>query len=456
MKPQKNIILLITVASLGYFVDIYDLILFNIIKKDSLSSLNIDVDIYETVLFRWQMAGMLIGGLIWGILGDIKGRVRVLFGSILLYSLANIANAFVTTVEAYKIWRLLAGIGLAGELGAAITLVGELMPQKKRGLGTMIIVTFGALGAVFAFFVAKNGSSISAWISKILGITLQNWQTSYIVGGVLGLLLLLMRAGTFESSLFEKAKTLNKNKNDDLRRGNFFMLFNKTHFKKYLACIFIGLPVWFVVGVLVALSHKFFPEILGMNVGHLSSQDVKNMSISTPEMVMWSYVGLSTGDLISGLLSQLLSSRKKVIFINLAGIAIMTCLFLFGPIGTPNYYRFIAFLLGVVTGYWAIFVTNASEQFGTNIRSTVAATVPNFVRGGVLLITMGFEYFSSQFKLQADFANREYTMAALIIGMICLVLATWGTWFIDEAFHKDLDYYETETALFKKENHTKE
>ncbi len=336
MKQKKNIALLITVASLGYFVDIYDLILFNIIKKDSLSSLNIDVNTYETVLFRWQMAGMLIGGLIWGILGDIKGRVSVLFGSILLYSVANVANAFVTTVEAYKFWRLLAGIGLAGELGAAITLVSELMPKEKRGLGTMIIVTFGALGAVFAFFVAKNGDGITHFISNALNTQLENWQTAYIVGGVLGLLLLLMRAGTFESELFESATT------KSVKRGNFFMLFKKPHLKKYLACIVIGLPVWFVVGILIALSHKFFPEILATDNPSLDSDKIKSLAVATPEMVMWSYVGLSTGDLLSGLLSQLFKSRKRVIYLNLMGIAVMTLVYLYGPVGSQNYYRTIA------------------------------------------------------------------------------------------------------------------
>jgi MFS family permease len=436
MKQKKNIALLITVASLGYFVDIYDLILFNIIKKDSLSSLNIDVNTYETVLFRWQMAGMLIGGLIWGILGDVKGRVSVLFGSILLYSLANVANAFVTTVESYKFWRLLAGIGLAGELGAAITLVSELMPKEKRGIGTMIIVTFGALGAVFAFFVAKNGDGITALMSQTFGTPLQNWQTAYIVGGVLGLLLLLMRAGTFESSLFENATTQN------VKRGNFFMLFRKTHLKKYLACIVIGLPVWFVVGILIALSHKFFPEILSSTGAIVDPDSLKAFAVATPEMVMWSYVGLSTGDLLSGLLSQVFKSRKKVIYLNLMGIAIMTMVFLYGPTGSQNYYRFIAFLLGAVTGYWAIFVTNASEQFGTNIRSTVAATVPNFVRGGVMLITMGFEYFSHRFTEAQTFDGRSFSVAALIVGSVCLLLAFWGTYNVEEAFHKDLDYFE--------------
>jgi MFS family permease len=446
MKQKKNIALLITVASLGYFVDIYDLILFNIIKKDSLSSLNIDVNTYETVLFRWQMAGMLIGGLIWGILGDIKGRVSVLFGSILLYSVANVANAFVTTVEAYKFWRLLAGIGLAGELGAAITLVSELMPKEKRGLGTMIIVTFGALGAVFAFFVAKNGDGITHFISNALNTQLENWQTAYIVGGVLGLLLLLMRAGTFESELFESATT------KSVKRGNFFMLFKKPHLKKYLACIVIGLPVWFVVGILIALSHKFFPEILSTENPSLDADKIKSLAVATPEMVMWSYVGLSTGDLLSGLLSQLFKSRKRVIYLNLMGIAVMTLVYLYGPVGSQNYYRTIAFLLGAVTGYWAIFVTNASEQFGTNIRSTVAATVPNFVRGGVLLITMGFEYFSHHFQSANQFDGRTFSVAALIVGSVCLLLAFWGTYTVEEAFHKDLDYFEHDHPQEAKNN----
>jgi MFS family permease len=211
----------------------------------------------------------------------------------------------VQNVEQYAFLRFISGFGLAGELGAAITLVSELMPKNKRGLGTMIIVTFGALGAVFAFFIAKNGSFITEIISDIIGSKLQNWQTSYIVGGVLGLLLLLMRAGTFESTLFENATTT------QVKRGNFFMLFRKAHFKKYMACIVIGLPVWFVVGVLIALSHKFFPEILGLSSSAADGEILKSLSVPTPEMVMWSYVGLSTGDLLSGLLSQLFHSRDR-------------------------------------------------------------------------------------------------------------------------------------------------
>jgi len=421
LKTKKNIILLIIIASLGYFVDIYDLILFNIIKKESLESLHIDYNTYETVLFRWQMAGMLIGGILWGVWGDKKGRVSVLFGSILIYSVANIANAFVESLWAYKMWRLIAGLGLAGELGAAITLVAELMPQKKRGLGTMIIVTFGALGAVAAFLVSKNGQFIGDFISEIIHKPVANWQVAYIVGGTLGLLLLALRASTFESGLFEQAKEHN------VERGNFFSLFKqKETFVKYLACIVIGLPVWFVVGVLIALAHRFLPEITG-------NTDILKV-LPTKEMVLWSYVGLSIGDLTSGTLSQIFKSRKKVMFSNIIGIIIMTMIYLYGPVGSANYYRFIAVMLGAVTGYWALFVTNASEQFGTNIRSTVAATVPNFVRGGVLLITSGFEILESQ--------THSASISALIIGLICVSLAIWGTLHIEESFHKDLNYYE--------------
>lgn len=420
-KNKKNIILLIIVASLGYFVDIYDLILFNIIKKESLESLHIDYNTYETVLFRWQMAGMLIGGILWGIWGDKKGRVSVLFGSILIYSIANIANAFVVSLWAYKLWRLIAGLGLAGELGAAITLVAELMPQKKRGLGTMVIVTFGALGAVAAFLVSKNGQVIGDFISKIINKPIANWQVAYIVGGTLGLLLLALRASTFESGLFEKAKEQN------IQRGNFLSLFKqKDTFIKYIACIVIGLPVWFVVGVLIALAHRFLPEITG------NTEILK--VLPTKEMVLWSYVGLSLGDLTSGTMSQIFKSRKKVMLSNIIGIIIMTLVYLYGPVGSANYYRFIAVMLGAVTGYWALFVTNASEQFGTNIRSTVAATVPNFVRGGVLLITSGFEI------LEANLHSAS--ISALIVGIICVSLAIWGTLHIEESFHKDLNYYE--------------
>lgn len=419
MTKRKNIVMLIVVASLGYFVDIYDLILFNIIKADSMKDLGIPIE-YETTLFNWQMTGMLLGGLLWGIWGDRKGRVSVLFGSILLYSTANIANAFVTNLAQYAAWRFIAGIGLAGELGAAITLVAESMPKNKRGIGTMIIVTFGALGAVFAFWVA-NMPQITIALENFAGMRMANWQTAYIMGGVLGLVLLALRAGTFESTMYHELKQT------DVIKGNFFMLLRDwPTFKKYLACVVIGLPVWFVVGVLIALSHRFLPEI-----------GLKEGSIKTQEMVMWSYIGLSSGDLLSGILSQLFQSRKRVIFFNLAGISVLTLVYLYNRQVTPDWLRLISYFLGLTTGYWALFVTNASEQFGTNIRSTVTATVPNFVRGGVVPITLSFNAIAAM-----EVSDTPHTTAALIVGGVCLILAAWGTYTVKESFHKDLNYFE--------------
>jgi len=422
LPKKSNVALLIVVASLGYFVDIYDLILYNVIKAESLLSLGIAQE-NENILFRWQMTGMLIGGLLWGIYGDKKGRVSVLFGSILLYSIANIANAFATDLTSYSMWRFLAGLGLAGELGAAITLVSETMPQKNRGIGTMIIVTFGALGGVFAYLVSKKGHFIAPILESVFRTKLENWQTSFILGGVLGLILLILRAGTFESSMFRNLKT------ENVKKGDLGILFRKWPiFKKYLACILIGLPVWYVVAILSSLAHRFLPEI-GV---------LENQKVETGELVMFTYIGLSAGDLFSGLLSQFLKSRKKVILIYLIAIAIFTCIYLFNRNVTPNMLRITAVMLGAATGYWALFVTNASEQFGTNIRSTVTATVPNFVRGAVVPITLGFEEL---YKLKLG--NHPYTTAAVITGVVCIGLALWGTLTIKDGFSKNLDYYES-------------
>ena len=293
---SKKVWWIIIIASLGYFVDIYDLILFQIVKKDSLKALGVTGETalfqWETYLFNFQMTGMLIGGLLWGILGDKKGRIKVLFGSIVVYSLANICNAFVTNVETYAFFRLLAGIGLAGELGAGITLVVETMHKDKRGYGTMIIVTFGALGAVVASLVGKEGEHIA----QALNLSLHGWQVTYIVGGVMGLLLLALRAGAYESGMY---KDMESGKN---KRGSFALLFTKQNFPKYFRCILIGLPIWFVVGILIAFSDKFAAYV-GITGG----------VVTIGKSVMFSYIGLSVGDLFSGLFSQFFKTRVKVV-----------------------------------------------------------------------------------------------------------------------------------------------
>ncbi len=416
---NKKLNFLILVAALGYFVDIYDLIVFNVVKQESLLDFisPAEMDKTDTFLFNCQMTGMLLGGLIWGILGDKKGRVSVLFGSIILYSLANIANAFVTDIPSYALARFLAGIGLAGELGAGITLVSENMEKSKRGIGTMIIVTVGALGAIAAAIIGKNGHYLVDFIYQFTNISLKNWQITYLVGGVLGLMLLMLRAGTYESGMYKQLEV-----NKDVKKGNLLsLLSNKKNLAKYLACIAIGLPIWFSIGVLVNKSHLF-----GKSVG---------VDIKVADSVMFAYIGLSVGDLFSGLFSQWLKSRKKVILAYLAFSAVLYCIYLFNHQVSVTYFKTMCFLLGAATGYWALFVTVACEQFGTNIRSTVTNTVPNFVRGAVVPITLGFA------ALQGSFGF-SITYAALLVGFICLALALISTLYVEESFHKDLDYLE--------------
>ncbi|MEO6190912.1 MAG: MFS transporter [Saprospiraceae bacterium] len=412
-KMDRRLWFLIIVASLGYFVDIFDLILFNVVKYKSFTALGFTTDqvnSYEISLFNFQMTGMLMGGLIWGILGDKKGRIKVLFGSILLYSVANICNAFVTSFEGYAFWRFVAGLGLAGELGAGITLVTEAMQKDKRGIGTMIIVTFGALGAVVASFVGK----------------MCDWNVAYITGGCLGLVLLLLRAGTYESGMFES--TRNKN----VERGNFFMLFKtKERFLKFLSCILIGLPVWFFIGVLVALS-KYFFKFEGVTTQNQVSQGVT-----------YAYIGLSIGDLLCGMSSQYFKSRKKVIFTYLIFSFVLMFVYLYSTSITFEGFKIMSLMVGMATGYWALFVTNAAEQFGTNLRSTVTNTVPNFVRGAVVPITSLFKYLTAYFVgAQLILPSPDAVKAAIIVGSICITLALISLWYIKETFHVDLDYHE--------------
>lgn len=408
--------LLVVVAALGYFVDIYDLVLFNVVKKESLEAIGLSGDVlqrYDTALFNWQMGGMLLGGLLWGALGDRRGRVQVLFGSILLYSLANVANAFVTGTLQYSICRVLAGIGLAGELGAGITLVVESMPRTQRGWGTMIIVTFGALGAVAASLVGNSGAVMAAH----LGLDLMGWQMAYLVGGALGIALLALRAGAFESGMFKQvlART-------DVPKGDLLALFRtRQSTLKYLASIAIGLPVWFVIGVLINKSHLLGP-VLGVQG-----------EVKVGESVMWSYIGLSLGDLLSGVLSQVLRSRRKVILIYLGFVTVAVLVFLFDRGRSLRWFHGMCLVLGASTGFWALFVTVASEQFGTNLRSTVTSTAPNFVRGAVIPITLSF------MALREGLGD---VAAALLVGGACVGLSLWATLHVKETFNEDLDYVE--------------
>jgi putative MFS transporter len=415
---------LIVVAACGYFVDIYDLILFNVVKKDSLEVIlkGATPEVIKSTgifLFNMQMTGMLMGGLLWGILGDKKGRLSVLFGSILLYSIANITNAFVTSIPLYAFVRVLAGIGLAGELGAGVTLVSETMSKENRGYGTMIIVSFGALGAVVAAMVGARGDAIGNALGHIFNTTFANWQVAYLMGGVLGLLLLMLRAGAIESGMYKSVRR------SDVSRGNILILLgSRERLLKYVKCILIGLPIWFIVGLIVANAEGIWAKEL----------EVQGKVVNGSAL-MYSYIGLCVGDTLSGLLSQVLKSRRKVVMIDLVLCALI-CLyfFLFGKGMSVFTFYFLMFAIGAGTGFWALFVTIAAEQFGTNIRSTVANTAPNFVRGSVPLIT-------SLFQLLVSFSLPQ-TYSALIVGTLCIGLSYWAVYHVPETFGKDLDFVE--------------
>ena len=396
--------LAILVAALGYFVDIYDLILFSIVRVSSLRSLGVPEDQIlgqGVLLLNMQMGGMLVGGIIWGILGDKRGRLSVLFGSIIMYSLANIANGFVSSVPEYAVLRFVAGVGLAGELGAGITLVSEIMPVHTRGYGTMIVASVGILGAVVASLV---GDAF-------------DWRIAYFVGGGMGIALVVLRMGVAESGMFEGIRHA-----ADVTRGNFLSLFTspKTRWK-YIRVVLIGGPIWYVVGILVTFSPEFGRE-MGMPT-----------LPSAGRAVLFAYVGLAIGDFSSGALSQIIRSRNRVValFLTLTTIFI-AAYFAIAHVSLTVFYT-ICLLLGLAAGYWAVFVTIASEQFGTNIRATVTTTAPNFVRGSVVIMTSAFQALRPGLGIRGS---------AMVVGAVALGIAYASLWGLEESYGKDLDYLE--------------
>lgn len=402
--PVKSLLnTTVLVSALGYFVDIYDLILFGIVRVPSLKSMGLQGEqLINTGVFllNMQMAGMLIGGIIWGILGDKKGRLSVLFGSIFLYSAANIANAFVTTTNAYAFLRLAAGIGLAGELGAAVTLISEIMPKETRGYATAIVATVGVTGAIFAAIIGD----------------FFNWQTAYIIGGVLGLALLVLRIKMFESGMYKNMAGAG------VKKGDFLKLFtSRDRFFRYINCILIGLPIWYVVGVLITFSPEFGKEL------KVAGQ------IEAGKSIMFTYIGLIFGDFISGFLSQFIKSRKKTMLIFILLTAVLVSVFLFSENLSINQFYALCTALGISIGYWAVFVTTASEQFGTNLRATVTTTVPNFVRGAVVPLTLAFGSLRGSLGM---------TLSALIVGALSVIIALISLRRLEETHGKELDYIE--------------
>nr|WP_315198616.1 MFS transporter [uncultured Flavobacterium sp.] len=415
-KNSKSILnAAVIVAALGYFVDIYDLLLFGIVRTDSLKDLGITGDAIRDqgeYLISMQMFGMLFGGILWGVLGDKKGRISVLFGSILLYSVANIANGMVTTVDGYAFWRLIAGIGLAGELGAGITLVAESLPKDKRGYGTMIVASVGVSGAVAAYLVYQF---------------FQDWRLCYYAGGGLGILLLFLRISITESGMFKQVQQ------SDEKKGDFLSLFtNSKRFLKYLQCILIGVPLWFLVGVLITFSPEF-AKALGVHQAE---------TIAAGKAIAFCYSGLVFGDIASGLLSQWLKSRKKIMGLFLISNLIMVFVYLNAYGISASTFYLLCFAMGVSVGYWVLFVTIAAEQFGTNIRATVTTTVPNFVRGSLPLIILIYSFFRDRL-FEGDILK-----AGMIVGSLLSLFSLLALRKLKETFHVDLDYTESNDETF--------
>jgi MFS family permease len=411
MKPSPSVLRqvlhpAVIVGALGYFVDVYDLILFSIVRKPSLMGLGVpDDEILRTgvLLLNWQMGGMLIGGIFFGMLGDRFGRVALLFGSILLYSVANVANGFVHTIESYALWRFIAGFGLAGELGGGITLVTEILPKDLRGYGTAVVSSVGVFGAVVGGLVAQKVA----------------WQHAYFIGGGLGLCLLVLRMSVAESGMFRKLREGQTH----VSRGNFLSLFtNAGRFMKYMRCILIGIPLWCVVGVLITFS----PELSkALNI---------QGEVKPAQAIAFTYLGITFGGYASGHLSQWLESRRKVLFGFLIFTAMtMAAYFCSGGSSSGTFYL-ITLLMGFAVGYWTIFITVAAEQFGTNIRATVATTVPNFVRGATVPLTLAFNGLKP---------HTGVIWSAAIVSAASITIALWAVTGMEETHGKDLDYIET-------------
>ena len=396
----------VIVAALGYFVDIYDLLLFGIVRIPSLTELGLNEterSIQGASILNWQMSGLLIGGLLWGILGDKKGRLSVLFGSIITYSIANFACGFVQDVAWYKVFRFVAGIGLAGELGAGITLVSESLPKKLRAIGTSLVAGVGLLGAVAAYFTVE----------------LFSWRYAYFAGGGLGIMLLFLRIGVFESGMFRSMESFG-----ELKRGSLASFFtNRDRLKLYLKCVGIGLPTWYVIGILTTFSNEFGKAM------HITE------SIKPGLGVMWCYVGLAGGDMLSGIISYYLASRRRTVALFMLFTLMGSIIYLYGGLKNATSLYIMCAWLGFGIGYWAMFVTIAAEQFGTNIRATAATTIPNIVRGTVVIMTTLYAFLKPVvFELHA----------AAIVGVLCFAIGFYCIFSIPETHNRDLDFMESD------------
>ena len=398
----------VIVGALGFFVDIYDLLLFSITRKSSFKELGVAEDAMKGLgesILSWQMIGLTIGGILWGMLGDKKGRKSVLFGSILLYSLATIANGFVKDINTYTVLRFVAGLGLAGELGASITLTGEMLPKEKRGIAAAIIATSGVMGTIAAYFVYYLSG--------------ENWRLCYYIGGAMGIALLFLRVGVLDSKMYDNAK------HSDIPMGRFIMLLNtRERFFRYMRSILIGLPVWYVIGVLISFSDVFAKEF-----------GIKNFD--QPRALMLQYAALAVGDMVAGFFSNYIKSRKKTLLIYYGILSFFVALFfiLKGGGSATNMYL-LCMGMGFGSGISVLYITMSAEQFGTNLRATAAISIPNLVRGFLPLIIALLTFMHKRIFVD------NYLAAAAITGAIIIIIGFVAALRTKESFGKDLNFIE--------------
>jgi MFS family permease len=351
-------------------------------------------------LLNMQMAGLMVGSVLWGVLGDKKGRVKVLYGSILLYSVATLLNAFVTNTSQYAVLRFISGVGLSGELGAAITLVSESMETRHRGIGTMIVAGFGLMGGILAALLSE----------------LFDWKTCYLIGGSFGVGLLLLRVSLPEPALFKEIKT-HKN------RGDLRLLFgSKTRLLKGLSLILMGLPIWFNSGILMIFAPEFGKAL-----------SIQGAPITASKSVLYSYFGVALGDFVSGAISQWVKSRKKVVVLFILLLATGMAFYLTAHRTSQLYFYSLCFVLGFFAGYWALLVTMTAENFGTNLRATMTTMVPNLVRASVIPLSFLFEFF---------YARTDIITSAIYVALVSVLLGLVAVSQLPETFHSELNFLE--------------
>lgn len=400
MKP------VVIVSGLGYLVDAYDMMIFSVVRTASLTDMGLSGDkLVEAGLqiMNLQMAGLLLGGLVWGMLGDKLGRMKVLFASIIMYSVANFGCGFAQGVADYGVWRFMAGFGLAGEAGAAITIVTESLPKTKRGLGVMLVVACAAMGPLLAGIVGE----------------LVEWRHAYMIGGVAGFALLFLRANVKESKVFEHVAH-----NKKVQRGNLLQFVtNWSLFKRYVCCVLVGVPVWYIIGIQTTLAPEF-ARSMGV-VG----------AVAAGTALSFNFVGTIVGEILCATMAQVLQSRRQSLILwLLLTLGSVLGYYQLHDVTAQTFYFYCGFL-GISIGYWVSLMAATAEQFGTNLRASATTSIPNFIRGSLIPMNMMFVYLHNK-------VGYSYEQTGLIIGGAVVAMALGALLFMPETFHNDMDFVE--------------